>query len=264
VAPGEIHRPRLGALTSGEAKRDALWRLRTAAALAALALAIELLYVVLASPRFAIREVVLRGDARVIQEVAPRIRLPANTNILRAPVRLLKRQVESFPAVQQARVARSFPGRLVVTAQRREPVAVIRRAEQAILIDPEGMPFTVSDEGGWGLPELVAPHLASGDIEGEEASGEISALLAVLRALGPDPRLRTTRLQLVDEHRLEVTLESRARVNLGERTQLDAKAKLLTAALDQIGADRIDYLDLAYPAGAFWLTRKETVSAVLR
>ena len=47
-----------------------------------------------------------------------------------------------------------------MTIERREPVAVVRRADVAFLIDPDGVPFTVADEWGWGLPELTGPRLA--------------------------------------------------------------------------------------------------------
>ena len=101
-------------------------------------------------------------------------------------------------------------------------------------------------------------------MEAEGAASEIEMLLAVLRALGTDPRLGTTRLQLGSDEQIEVTLASGARVNLGEGNELAAKAKLLAAAIEQIGANRIARLDLADPKAAFWEPRADVVAAAVR
>jgi cell division protein FtsQ len=256
------HSPAFGAVRS--AGPGLLWRLRLAAGIVIVVFAVELAYIALASPRMAVGGVTVRGDQQIAGVVAEAIRLPANTNVLRAPLDLVKEQAESVRAVREARVSRDFPNRLVVTVERREAVAVIRGAQRAILVDPEGVAFTVPEEWGWGLPEMVGPHLGDQGVEAEGAASEIEILLAVLRALGTDPRLGTTRLQLGSDEQIEVTLASGARVNLGEGNELAAKAKLLAAAIEQIGANRIARLDLADPKAAFWEPRADVVAAALR
>lgn len=248
------HRLRLGAMRSQGP--SPLWRYRFLFAVCLLALVFEVFYILLASPRFAVREVVVRGDPVVARLVARQIKLPQNTNLLRAPLNLVKQQAKSVPAVSEVQVARFLPHGIMVTVEKREPIAVIRRAEQAMLVDAQGVPFSLPKEWGWGLPELVAKSLSSGDITRKEAKAEIETLLGVLRALGPDPRLRATRLQLVRNHQIEITLDSGAKVNLGEGKELGAKARLLAAALEQVGAERIARLDLTDPASAFWVPRK--------
>lgn len=251
------HRPGLAALNRrGRRGRSLCW-LRMAVGLLAVALCGELTYALLASPRLAVREVVLRGDQQIVPLVAPHIRLPAGTNILTAPLDEVERQAKSVPAVRQARVSRDLPAGLVVTVERREAMAVVRSAECAVLIDPAGVPFTVPEEWGWGLPEFVSPRLASGDMDGDEPAADIAAMLRVLRALGPDPRLRATRVQMMREGRVEVTLDSGAVVNFGRPKQLGLKARCLAAALEELGPERIGRLDLADPGAAFWEPRAE-------
>lgn len=264
MAASQTHRPSLGALGAREAGGAWVPRLRFAAALAVVALAAEVVYIALASPRFAVREIVLRGDPRIAEQAAPRVQLPANTNTIRAPMRLLAEQVETVPAVEKAYVARDLRRRLVVTMERREAVAVIRGAEGATLVDPQGVPFTIRDEWGWGLPELSGPHLTEGDARGGEAQAEIASLLTVLRALGPDPRLRLTRLEFRGDTDIEVILCSGPKVQLGSATQLETKVKLLAAALEQLGADAIEHMNLSDPRATYWRPRDETVSAQVR
>jgi cell division septal protein FtsQ len=246
-----LHRPGLRAVPPGSA-RGPLRRLHVAVALTFALLAVELTYIVLASPRFAVREVLVRGDADLAREVVKAVSLPPNTNMVSAPLAEVKRQAEAVPAVREARVERSFPARLVLTLERREPVAVIRREEQAMLVDREGIVFALPEEWGWGLPELVASHIESGDVAGDEAAREVALLLRVLRALGNDPGIRPTRLQLGADGTIGILLDSGTRVSMGTREQLAAKVKLLAATLDQIGAERIARIDLAEPEAASW------------
>ncbi|MFB3882914.1 MAG: cell division protein FtsQ/DivIB [Armatimonadota bacterium] len=256
-------RPALGAL-SGGATPSRLRPLPLTAWLLAVALGAEVAYIPIASPRFAVRAVEVRGDERVAQAVAPRLQLGKAGSILFAPLKAIERQAEADPAVREARASRAFPGRIVVMLERREPLAVIRRPDAAVLIDPDGVPFTVADEWGWGLPELSAPSLGRGDLRSSGARGEIRDLLAVLRALGPDPRLRVTRIQLGRDGRLELALDSGAIVYLGEAADLGAKARLLVAAMEEIGIERIRRLDLSVPGSAWWEPRQGGRSVQMR
>jgi len=238
--------------------------LALAIALAVVVLLAELIYIPLASPRFAVRAVLVRGDEEVARAAAANIQLTPNTSMLRAPLGLIERQAESCSAVRQARASRAFPDRIVVTVERREPVAVIRRGDTAFLVDPSGALFTVGGECGWGLPEVSAPHLAAGALTSPQARDEIRHCLAVLRALGPDPRLRVTRLRLGRDGRIELSLDSGAAVYLGRPRDLGVKARLLVAVIEQIGIDRIKRLDLSLPPSAWWEPRQGTGRAPVR
>jgi cell division protein FtsQ len=216
---------------------------------------VELIYIPLNSPRFAVRTVVVRGEDRVARVVASSIKLSPNTNFLRAPLRQTRKQVERVTAVRSAHVSRFFPNRMLVTFERREPISVIRRGDVATLVDPEGVTFTVPEEWGWGLPELAGPELSRKGPSGKAAEQEIKRLIAVLRALGPDPRLRVNRLQLDRDNRVEVVLESGATVKLGAPENLRAKAQLLMAAVEQVGLEQIHQMDLSDPKAAYWEPR---------
>jgi len=258
------HRPSLGATASRRARAGWLPALRLGAVIAVAALTAEVAYIACASPRFAVREVELRGDPRVVEQVAPRVALPANTNILRAPTRSLAAQVEAVPAARKAHVSRHFPRRLVLTVECRDAIAVIRQGERAMLVGPEGTVFTLRDEWGWGLPELAGPHLTEADVATAAADAEITALLTVLRALGTDPRLRMTRLTYAGDGDIEATLHSGALAQLGGPTELEAKARLLAETIEQLGAERIEYVNLSDPRAAYWRPRADLVSARMR
>lgn len=242
------------AVPAAAPRRRLSW-LRLSVALAMLALGGELLYILLASPRLAIRSVLVRGEDRVAQEVRSKVQLPPNTNIFRAPLGQLRRQVESVPAVRSAQVSRRLPNRLLVTFERREPIAVIRRGENATLVDPEAVPFTVAGEWGWGLPELDSPRLARAGPRSPTGQQDLQRLVSVLQALGPDPRLRVSWVQLGRDERVELVLESGAVVNLGEPTELATKARLLVAVIEKVGLTRIHRMDLSDTKGAYWEPR---------
>ena len=258
------HPPRLGA-SHAPVQPEHRWlsRLRWALRLCALVLVVELGYVLLTSPTFAIRTLELRGDANVCEEIAEHLQLPRNTNYFLAPTRQLARQVASFPAVRAVRVARDFPNRLVVTLERREPVAVIREGDRALLVDAQGVIYTIRNEWAWGLPELVAPHLTPRAVRESEARAEVAKLLAVLEALGPNPQLGVTRLLLDRGEEVTAVLESGTEVRLGTPEQLPTKIELLAAVLRQIAPERIATLDLSDPNGAYWRPREPEGAAMV-
>lgn len=256
MAQGALYRPRLGAIDSRE-QRDipGLRRLRLSAVCAGALLVLELVSIPFFSPRFAVREVIVRGDPRVAEQVIPKLALRGGTNFFRAPVRHLAQSAREVAAVRRAVVARSFPNRLVVTLERREAVAVIRRAEEAILVDPEGAVFTVRDEWAWGFPELVASHLTRAEVGSAAGKAQLAKLLNVLRALGPDPQLRVARLEVTDREGIEAALESGARVRLGSPQNLEVKVRLLSAVLDRLDVKGVEYIDLSDPRTAHWRPR---------
>lgn len=255
MALGGIYRPRLGAVAGPSSPTRGLTWLRRLSFLAAALLVGEAVYIVFHSPRLAVTGVEVRGDAAVAGEVAAKIHLPANTNIFLAPTGKLVALAKSLPSVREAGVRRDLHRRLILTVERREAAAVIRAEKQAMLIDPNGVVFTVRNEWGWGLPELAAPHLSASDIGSAAAKSELAELLHALRALGPNPRLRITRVVMDRHGELELILEPGARVRLGSTDHLQAKAKLLATILEQLPADRIEFLDLHDPLTAYWRQR---------
>ena len=261
MAADAAHSPRLGALGSGA---DWLGRLRAALKLGLVLLLVEVLYIALASPRFAVREIELRGNEGITREVARTLRAPAAINLFRAPTGELAAQAEGVPAVKQARVTRDFPSRLVITLERREAMAVIRQAKRALLVDRDGTLFTIEDEWGWGLTELVTPHATNEAEDQAELRAEAAKLLTVMEVLGPDPRLRTARLELEEGGAVEALLGSGARVRLGDGNELETTVHLLSALIDELGESRIEYLDLSDPDGAYWRERKQSASVGTR
>lgn len=261
MAADAAHSPRLGALGSGA---DWLDRLRAAFKIGLVLLLVEILYIALASPRFAVREIELRGNEGITREVARTLRAPTTINLFRAPKRELAAQAEKVAAVKRARVTRSFPSRLVVALERREAMAVIRQAKRALLVDRDGTLFTIEDEWGWGLTELVTPHSTNEAAAEADLRAEAAKLLSVMEVLGPDPRLRIARLELEDGGAIEAVLESGARVRLGDGKELERKARLLSTLIDELGESRIEYLDLSDPDGAYWRERKQSASVGTR
>ncbi len=208
------------------------------------------------SPRFAVTGIRVRGEEAVAGDVAAQIHLPPNTNFFLAPTWRLTKQVKRLPSVREASIRRDLQGHLIVTVERREAMAVIRGDKQARLVDANGVLFSVRNAWGWGLPELSAPHLTAGETTSSAAQGELKSLLDTLRALGPDPRVRVSRLLLDRNGEIEAFLDSGARVRMGPPDGLSAKVKLLGTALDQLGPSRIALLDLRDSTASYWVEKK--------
>ena len=262
MAQGALHRPNLEALRSRSAGRGPLSYLKAAAWLAFLLLVAEITYAAVASPRFAVREIVLRGDPAVTQQLAPNLRLPPNTNLFRAPKQLLESQAQSVAAVRRAQVRRHLPDRLVVAVERREAAAVVHRQDRSVLVDPDGVLFRVPGEWGWGMPELMLS--GSAPTTGSGLRSEAAILLDVVRTLALDPRLRVARLRFTAPNEVEALLQSGPRVNLGNPDEVEAKLDLLLTALDDLGLENVEYMDLREPDSAFWRPREAATFSPVR
>ncbi len=112
------------------------------------------------------------------------------------------------------------------------------------------------------MPELVAPHLTKNETGSARGQAELDQLLTVLKTLGPDPQLRVARLELVHPDVTEATLESGAKVRLGSVDQLPGKIKLLSAVLDRLGSEQVEYMDLSNPSAAYWRPKSKKTAAV--
>lgn len=82
---------------------------------------------------------VVSADRTLAEEAARRLVIPAGANLLTTDIAAFARQAEQCPRTKQARVERKLPDRLLLSVQPREPLVALRKADQYLLVDEEGM-----------------------------------------------------------------------------------------------------------------------------
>jgi cell division protein FtsQ len=176
----------------GRARRRLLRRAR-AVALHALVLAVAAAAVagaglgarwLLTAPRFAVREIEVRGASRLSREaVLAAAGLAPGVSLFRVDARAAAGRLEALPLVRRAEVIREFPNRVIVLVEERRPFTLVHAGrlhwidEQGVDLGPERRAVT---------PEApVISGLAPGDLSpGAGAAPErVAAGVSLLRIL---------------------------------------------------------------------------------
>ncbi|APE27003.1 cell division protein FtsQ/DivIB [Aurantiacibacter gangjinensis] len=147
-----------------------------------------------------------------------------NLAMTRVDTEALREDLLTLPWVQDARVSRQLPDRLVVDIIEREPHAVLRRADRLMLIDPTGV-------------ELEAISAAAAEdyllIEGPGAQAQVEALETLLDA-APALKPRVKGAEYVGNRRWNLTFETDQRLALPEGEDRAAAALISFAQADGV------------------------------
>ena len=136
--------------------------LRPLLRLAVAVLVAECLAALLLSPRLWVRRIEIAENETVSPEqIAARLALRPQTNLVCLPMRRLQTAVESEPAVDHAQLHRRLPGTLSVTVQERLPWAVVKTGDGiCYTIDRKLVPFRKERMPAPDLPLVI---LETGD-----------------------------------------------------------------------------------------------------
>lgn len=225
-------------------RRRPSWRPSGRAAgvtLAVLAVVAALVWVVLASPLLAVREVAVTGTGRLEPDRVREAVGPATgTPLARVDTGDLAARVEALPLVGQAEVLRSWPRGLEVRVVERLPVAVVGGAGggsgAVTLVDGQGRRLADVPEAPADLPELTA---------GTERAGAraVGAAVSVLEQMPADLRAQVATTQARSADSVTLTMRSGATVVWGGADSAQEKAEVLAVLLTQAA----DVYDVSAP-----------------
>lgn len=158
-----------------------------------------------AAAGFAINEVRVEGVAGPRAEEVRAAAMPAGRrSLLAADPAAVKTRVEALDWVEDARVARRWPGEVRIDVTRRKAVARWRDGDRMILVDATGAPV-----GG-----LDAKDFAYLPVLEDSAPGPDLGPVAAALDMAPELRRRVDRLIRVDGRRFDVRLRSGAILTL--------------------------------------------------
>jgi cell division septal protein FtsQ len=174
-------------------------------ALAVVGLPLSVAGWVLASPRFALRSVVVEGNQRVAASWVERTLQPLRgRHLLRLPLAEAQRRLAGHPWIDAVELRRELPDRLRVRLHERRPAAIARQGEALLFVDAAARPIAPFDPAA-GPDDLLLlsaaapgegllPGLALAEALGRSAP-EWSAGLSEIEVLGEgDFRIYTAAL----------------------------------------------------------------------
>jgi cell division septal protein FtsQ len=164
-------------------------------------------------------------------------------------------RVEDLPWVEEATVARRWPGTVEIHVTEREPLAMIQVAEGRVaLVDDDGRVLEVTRQPPAGLPEgtgVSSRRIA----EGDELGRATRDALAILRAL----RERLPGVVASVSSDLDAALAAGGEIRFGSTDDLDDKIVTVETVLADVDTDCLELLDVRVP-GSPALTRHQRCS----
>ncbi|TFV54118.1 FtsQ-type POTRA domain-containing protein [Geodermatophilus sp. DF01-2] len=199
-----------------------------------------------ASPVFAVQAVRVDGAGTLTAaEVVEVAGIAEGTPLLRVDVEAAAARVARLPQVADVEVTRGWPRSVVVTVAERVPVAVVEQAGTRSLVDAEGVLFdTVTGDP----PAGVVP-LDVADPGPEDRATR--AALAALVALPDDVRADVAGARTSSAEDVTLTLEDGTTVLWGSAEDVEEKADVLVALLEQLRAGALepaDTIDVSAPS----------------
>lgn len=196
--------------------------------LTVLILAAWLLYYSVASPFFAIREVVVSGNKLLETEQVLETAGSIGYNVLLLQTGQVEQSVRSFSVVQSARVAATLPGRLEIGVTERTPLVRWQTREGAFLVDREGIVFSSEPPPG---PVIVVKDLDGTSIRvGSRISPDIlTDVEVIMGALSEQVGIRFSGFEYSLNRGISVPVQGGPAIVFGDASELDAKLASLSA-----------------------------------
>lgn len=122
------------------------------------------MYLVLTSGYFTVREVLIQGNRNVSEdEVVAMLEVGAHTNMAFYSLADAQQRLMGEPWVLEAKLKKQLPGTLIVTLKETEPVAVLSDAAGAFLVDASGRRLEqLTQEGETFLPVIRSTGVVLG------------------------------------------------------------------------------------------------------
>lgn len=183
-----------------------------------------------------------RLDAAAIREASG---LQLGTSTLRLRLGQVEDRIRALPLVADVRAARADPLTVVLVVEERVPVLVARVADQAVLVDTDGVVVARGSEDG--LPVVrIGGQLPD---PGEPVSRRpgLANAHAVYMALPGPLRTSTAHYEAQQADEVVLVLHDGTRVRFGNATRLDEKVRALGAVLDDLGDTPVSVIDVRAP-----------------
>lgn len=199
----------------------------------ALALVILLLWLLLLSPVFALKDVRVEGtNAITPEQVIDAAAAPIGTPLPRVNVRQVAERVAGLPAVAEVNVRRSWPSALEVRVSERVPVFGLGD-DNLLLVDRVGATFR-----GPAPDDLIEGKGSSAD------PAVLAAAAGVVEALPTDLRDQTVLVTFESRDGITIELEDEREIFFGSSDQAQHKGEV---ALALVRGTRANHIDVSAP-----------------
>ncbi|MEW6171459.1 MAG: FtsQ-type POTRA domain-containing protein [Bacillota bacterium] len=200
-------------------------------------------FVLLNSPLFAIREVVVEGNKKLAaKQITGAAGIPIGDNIFRTNLREAAERVRTIPAVKAVEVKRLLPGRVLIKLTEREAVALIYGKGGLYGLDDTGVCIGRLQAAS-ALPVVTGAGTAPQPGEELKTEGFRTAVI-VLKSLSRTLIPCLAEVHVTPIKTVEAYTTDGVKICLGLPEDLPEKDKILCSILKTVGNRKILYIDL--------------------
>jgi cell division protein FtsQ len=136
----------------------------------------------LEDPFFRVREIEVEGCRKIAKEtLLPLTRMERMPNLFTLRLREIAKRLESHPWIEQVRMRKIFPNKILIQIEERKPIAILQ-LEELYYIDTKGVIFSpVGDRDEYNYPFLTGLTRQVLEKDSVEAKNLITKALELLR-----------------------------------------------------------------------------------
>ncbi len=209
-----------------------------------------LIWVYFFSGTLNINEIEVRGNRRLETSYIRALSgVGENTNLIWANSGAIISSLKQDPWVEEVRVSKKFPSRLVLEVKEREPVFQIHSNLHYYLVDENGFVISAEERSWPGLPQLFLPQALELEITSVLEGEDFHSAEEVLEHLPERLRPLLVAVSVTPEGRVTMHTGPGYSIILGPIEDLDRKMELAVLIVEEVvGKYRnIEYIDLSIP-----------------
>lgn len=171
-------------------------------------------------------------------------------NIFMVDLKGVERRVQSeYPSVDQLRIVRQLPNRILVTAEKRDPFIVVSLGSQDVVLDERGVVLGSGVDFGGALPYVIGLEVVEA-VQGKRLlSQRIDVALKILNGIKRNNYLNKLSVKSIDLQNLSKIHVYIDNIDIVvDRFKIDEKVDMLGLLLSDAGVpiEEINYLDLRF------------------
>ena len=207
-------------------------------------------YIILRSPYFDLRQLVVTGNQYLAEEVVlAATPISTGENIFGVNVAGAAEQLKKVPMIKDARLSRSLPATILINITERRPLGILPTGGGFIEVDEEGMCLQRSGSGVPGLPVLTGVHVetvAPGDYIRNDLLMEA---LQAISALPAEVTEVLSELHIDPDGQVKVYTLGQIICYFGSAEDMAEKGAVLAQVLSEINERglRVEYINVSSP-----------------
>jgi len=205
-------------------------------------------FVLLRSPFFEVRRVLVRGNQYLVEEKIQALAgINVGMNIFKLDLTATAENLKMIPMVKDVQVTRVLPSTVLITIKERRPLGLLSTEEGFIEVDEEGVCLQKAGSGTPGLP-VITGVTANAVSPGEVVEAErLEEALMVIGGLPGEAVIKLSEVHVDQDRQIKIYTMEGMQCRFGTATEIQEKGAVLAQVLQEIykqGA-KVKYIDLS-------------------